>query len=173
MKKSRIFTLAVIFTLYLLFSSNIPDICANTAYKQSSTNPTENQPSSIIQTAQTETSPNYLSLFMKALGFVAFFIVFIYGYVKLNKNFLSVRNAKHDSANIQIIGSKIIGQKKSLYIVDVLEHVLLLGITDNEISVLLDVPSENLSTELKESWQTKKNTSEPIFKKITAHLLNK
>lgn len=166
MKKhgGSILAIAIIFSL--LSIEGIHTIYASTPQEQVQENPNKNEIPNLTQTPQINSPPSLLSLLAKVLGFIAFFSIFIYGSVKIAKNYLYANGMKSGSPNIQIVSSRVIGPRKSLCMVEVLDHILLLGVTEGKISVLLDMPWENLNEDLKKSWQLGKRVSEPKVTKL-------
>lgn len=110
---------------------------------------------------------------LKAAALIVIFSVVLYFLLRSSKNFIFTKTFAGSSSGIQIKGSKIIGPHKWLYIVDVLGHILLLGVTEKQVTVLLDMPFENLSEEEKRLWNDEVKTSEPNFKKLLHHWLRK
>jgi len=115
-----------------------------------------------------------ITLFFKMFGFFIFIVLILYFGLRAYKTFASGNGmgGRH-SAPIKILSSSVIGPKKSLCLVDALDHLLLLGVTDAQISVLLQIPATELNEEMKKSLLTKKNNPDPNFKKLLNSLLKK
>lgn len=71
---------------------------------------------------------------------------------------------------IRVVGATAIGYKKTLCIVRVLDHHLVLGIAENDISLLLDLPDEKMSDAAKKTLYQEGAGSEPRFKEVLKRL---
>ena len=117
---------------------------------------------------------NPITLVLKILGFLMVFSLILYWGLRAYKTFASGngKGGRH-FAPIRILSSSIIGPKKSLCLVDALDHLLLLGVTDGQISVLLQIPANELNEEMKKSLLRKNNNPDPNFKKLLNRFLKK
>ena len=117
---------------------------------------------------------NPITLFLKMFGFIIVIGLILYLGLRAYKTFASGNGmgGRH-SAPIKILSSSIIGPKKSLCLVDALDHLLLLGVTDGQISVLLQIPATELNEEMKKSLLRKNNNPDPNFKKLLNRFLKK
>lgn len=115
---------------------------------------------------------NGTSWFMiKSLAVMGVMFILMFSFVKGSRNYFYGRRKGDDPLSIQIRGSKMLGPKKSLYYVEALGHILLLGATEKEISVLLDVPWEQLSSEQQNLWRNNHQAPDPGFKNMVSTLL--
>lgn len=118
-------------------------------------------------------SVNPVSLFFKAIAIIVIFGLFLYAFLKAYKHLTQGNSRGRSSAKINILGSSFIGPKKSLCMVDVLDHLLVLGVTESQITVLLDIPMQNLTESLRNSLHDDKNYSEPNFNRLLKNWLKK
>ena len=117
---------------------------------------------------------NPITLLLKMLGFIIVFSLILYLGLKAYKTFASGngKGGRH-AAPIKILSSSIIGPKKSLCLVDALDHLLLLGVTDGQISVLLQIPANELNEEMKNSLLNQNRNADANFKKLLNSFLKK
>ena len=103
-----------------------------------------------------------VSLFTKAIGLVLFFSLLLYLSLRAYKYLVRGNSTGGQSPRIRVIGSSLIGPKKSLCMVDVLDHLLVLGVTDTQITVLLELPWEKLDEGLKRSLLEEKGSPSTV-----------
>lgn len=117
---------------------------------------------------------NPIILFFKMFGFIIVIGMILYFGLRAYKTLASGNGmgGRH-SAPIKILSSSVIGPKKSLCLVDALDHLLLLGVTDGQISVLLQIPATELNEETKNSLVTKKRNPDANFRKLVNSFLKK
>ena len=134
----------------------------------------EQSPADPAQEPDFNIDNNPITLFFKMFGFFIFIGLILYFGLKAYKA-LAYGNGMggRHSAPINILSSSVIGSKKSLCLVDALDHLLLLGVTDGQISVLLKIPATELSEEIKKTLLMKNNNPNPNFKKLLISFLKK
>jgi len=134
----------------------------------------EQSPSDPTQEPEFNIDRSPITLFFKMFGFIIVIGLILYFGLKAYKIFASGNGmgGRH-SAPIRILSSSVIGPKKSLCLVDALDHMLLLGVTDGQISVLLQIPATELNEEMKNSLVTKKRNPDANFKKLVNNFLKK
>lgn len=117
---------------------------------------------------------NPIILFFKMFGFIIVIGMILYFGLRAYKTLASGNGmgGRH-SAPIKILSSSVLGPKKSLCLVDALDHLLLLGVTDGQISVLLQIPATELNEETKNSLVTKKRNPDANFRKLVNSFLKK
>ncbi|MFQ5649079.1 MAG: flagellar biosynthetic protein FliO [bacterium] len=113
-----------------------------------------------------------IAVFAKALGIIAGLGLVLYLVLRFYKNSLYGRGGS-TSAAVKVLGTTFLAPKKSVYLVQVLDHFLVLGLTENQVTVLLDVPMQELSDHLKETLLQGKAISEPAFKKLLNNWMRK
>ncbi len=82
-----------------------------------------------------------------------------YGNVRSNRAF-----------SAKLLGTSVIAPRKSVCVVQVLEHVLVLGLTGDQMNVLLELPVKELGEDLRKSLAVDGSTSQPGFKKVLGNL---
>jgi len=134
----------------------------------------EQSPSDPIQEPEFNIDHNPITLFFKMFGFIIVLGLILYLGLRAYKTIVSGNgmSGRH-SAPIKILSSSVIGPKKSLCLVDALDHLLLLGVTDGQISVLLQIPATELNEEMKNSLVPKNRNPDASFKKLVNTLLKK
>lgn len=115
---------------------------------------------------------NPLMSFIKVIGVLAVLLIIIYVLLRSSRKFFYSKGLKNEVA-IQIRGSNILGAKKHLFVVEALGHLVLLGVTENQISVLLQLPLENLNEEQKKLWMQANHDSDLNFKALLNTWLRK
>ena len=114
-----------------------------------------------------------IALFFKTLGFVIILALILYLFLRVYRALTFGNGLSRRSPQIRILSSSAIGPKKSLCLVNVLDNLLLLGITDGQISVLLQVPSKELNEDLRDALLKPYGNSETNFRKLFNNLLKK
>ncbi|MFQ5636693.1 MAG: flagellar biosynthetic protein FliO [bacterium] len=124
------------------------------------------------QQSQEVTSESLSWFLLKASGFIVILLIILYVLLRSSKHLLYGGGASGTCCNIQIKGSRLLGPKKSLFFVEALGHILILGVTEKQISVLLDIPEDQLSDEQRSQWN-QNGSSEPHFKKLMTNFFKK
>lgn len=106
------------------------------------------------------------SVFLETVAVVAGLTLLLYFGLKWYRSAIYGKNAGRQKTQITLLGSSIIAPKKSVSVVRVLDHLLVLGLSDENMNVLLDVPVEDLSDELKQSLGRSQNVSGASFKNL-------
>ncbi len=134
----------------------------------------EQSPSDPTQEPEFNIDRSPITLFFKMFGFIIVLGLILYLGLRAYKTIVSGNGmgGRH-SAPIKILSSSVIGPKKSLCLVDALDHLLLLGVTDGQISVLLQIPATELNEEMKNSLVTKNRNPDANFKKLVNNFLKK
>ena len=134
----------------------------------------EQSPRDPAQDPEFNIDHNPITLFLKMLGFLFVIGLILYLGLKAYKTFAygAGMSGRH-SAPIKILSSSVISPKKSLCLVDALDHLLLLGVTDGQISVLLQIPATELNEETRNSLLKKNSNPDPNFKKLLNSFLKK
>lgn len=133
----------------------------------------EHADSSATTTSDPHTSIDTFSLFIKTLGVVAAFSFLLYLVLRLYRNNVYGKGFGNHSSQIKVLASSGLSPKKSLCIVKVLDHFLVLGLSEEQITVLLDVPAGDMSERLKKTFLEEKDISDPSFKKILNNWIRK
>lgn len=118
-------------------------------------------------------SINAFTLFMKTIGLIVLFTVVLYFGLRAYKNFIYSKGANGHAAQIKVLGTTIIGPKKNLCIVNALDHILLLGLAENQITLLMDIPTTDLNENLREALLNGKGSIDPNFKKVLKSWMKK
>lgn len=140
-------------------------------YTAPQSSPGEQEPSPIMAESPSQEAPSERSngttwFLIKSLAVMGVLFILMFALLKGSRNWFYGQGNMDDALSIHIRGSKILGAKKSLYYVEALGHILLLGVTEKEISVLLDIPMEQLSEEQQNKWRNNNHTADPGFKKM-------
>jgi len=165
----------ILFLLIVLVCSlSDLSLVSATAPQEKSIAQGEQSPSDPAQEPEFNIDHNPITLFFKMFGLIIVIGLILYLGLRAYKTFASGNGigGRH-SAPIKILSSSVIGPKKSLCLVDALDHLLLLGVTDGQISVLLQIPATELNEEMKKSLLTKNSTPDLNFKKLLNSLLKK
>ena len=115
---------------------------------------------------------NLMSMFVMMIGLIVVFSFVLYLGLKVYKQTIVDKRFGGIGPEIKVLGSSVIGPKKSLCVVNAFQHILLLGMTESQINVLLDIPFEKLSDELRASLQNP-SKSEINFRKILDRFASK
>lgn len=92
------------------------------------------------------TNINFLGLFLKSVGALILIAVLIFVTVYFLRQIYKVKNGKGYSNNfVNIIGSTFLSPKKSIYLIEVCERILVLGVTDTDINILTEFNKDELS----------------------------
>lgn len=95
-------------------------------------------------------------IIVKWLIVVVFFLFIGFLLLKQSKILLTNRLNKNN-IQIRIHGTKMLGPNKSLFIIETLGHILLLGVTNHHISILLDLKHNDLQEQYKKLIDEKVN----------------
>ena len=107
-----------------------------------------------------------LNLFVTMLGLIVVFSFVLYFVLKVYKQTIMDKRFGHLGPEIKVLGQSVIGPKKNLCVVNAFQHVLLLGVTENQINVLLDIPFESLNDDLRQALLSPTAKPEINFRKI-------
>ncbi len=120
-------------------------------------------------------NPNYdpFTVFVKAIGLLIALSLLLYVALKAYKSQMASKQIGGKSVYIKILQTTYIGPKKSLTLVNALDHVLLLGVTENQVKTLLKVPKEALDEQLKLALLKSDPVTDTNFKDFLKHLMNK
>ena len=164
----------ILFLLIILVCSlsDISSVGAGTP-QEKSVEQGEQAPSRPAQEPEFNIDKNPITLFFKMFGFIIIVGLVLYLGLRVYKTFAYGSGQGRHAAPIKILSSSVIGAKKSLCLVDALDHLLLLGVTDGQISVLLQVPSDELNEEMKSVLLAKNKNVDPNFKKLLNSFLKK
>ena len=113
------------------------------------------------------------TLFLKTIGFVILLSVVLFLFLKWYRRNVYGNNFNKNSSEMKLLGAINIGPKKSICMVNVLEHVLVLGLTENEMSLLLDIPQDSISEPLKANLFENENEPPQNFGKILNQWMKK
>jgi len=134
------------------------------------------------QNAAPETSPDALpkppgvdpfAVFVKAFGLLALLSLLLYMALKTYKSQVLLKKPGGGSALIQVLHSTFIGPKKSLLLVQTLDHVLLLGVTDHQITVLMELPKDDLNDQTLSSLLSGNQKPNGNFKNLLKQMMAK
>ncbi|MCG8607766.1 flagellar biosynthetic protein FliO [bacterium] len=128
-------------------------------------------PTSQFQTpARVDINP--FSLLFKALAIVLVFSLALYLLLRLYRYLSQGKRIGGQSLPIRVVSSSVIGPKKSLCVVDVLDHVLVLGVTDAQISVLLEIPADKINESHRSALLPENQSSRPNFNLLLKNWIN-
>lgn len=91
------------------------------------------------------------ALLLKTVGLVICFSTMLYLALRWYKKSVYGNSFNKHSSEMKLLGAMSIGPKKTICMVNVLEHVLVLGLTENDMNLLLDIPENDISERLKGS----------------------
>ena len=112
----------------------------------------------------------YGALF-KTIGILAVLTLILYFALRIYRK-SAYGNARPSRAfSARLLGTSIIAPRKSVCVVQVLDHLLVLGLSGDQMNVLLEVPVTQLGDELKKNLLDNKDASQPNFKKALDSLL--
>ncbi|MFQ5677071.1 MAG: FliO/MopB family protein [bacterium] len=114
-----------------------------------------------------------IMLVLKSLFFIIVIGLLLYLMLRAYRALTFGHGLGRHSPQIRILSTSAIGPRKSLCLVDTLDHILLLGVTDGQISVLLEIPTAELNEQVKNTLVNLNRRPEPNFKKLLSSLLKK
>lgn len=114
-----------------------------------------------------------IMLLLKSLFFIIVIGLLLYLMLRAYRALTFGNGLGRHSPQIRILSTSAIGPRKSLCLIDALDHILLLGVTDGQISVLLEIPTTELNEQVKNSLVNLNRRPEPNFKKLLSSLLKK
>ncbi|RMF69100.1 MAG: hypothetical protein D6743_02495, partial [Calditrichaeota bacterium] len=120
-------------------------------------------------TADATAYPSLTALWFKTLGILSAFAVVIYLFVRLMKQTLYPAAGNEQSMQIRVLTSTPLGPKKSLHLVNALGSLLLVGVTDSQITVLMQVESDQIDNETRKLLEQSRTQSKPDFKKLLSN----
>ena len=106
---------------------------------------------------------DFAQFLLRAAGLATVLLLVLLFLLKRQRNALG-RHSGGD-AWLRIRGRRALGPKKAVYCVEAFGRVLVLGVTEHQISVLLDLDRAELSEEQRQLWQ-EGNGSDPAFKQL-------
>ena len=117
------------------------------------------------QLSELNTNINFLGLFLKSVGALILIALLIFITVYFLRQIYKVKNGKGFSNNfVNIIGSTFLSPKKSIYLVEICERVLVLGVTDTDISILTEFDKDELNlNNLKAQKEMSNNSKINVF----------
>ncbi|MDZ7262346.1 MAG: flagellar biosynthetic protein FliO [candidate division KSB1 bacterium] len=164
--------LGAMFTIYFMITMiNLPSACASyqpwvTGEKQghSVTDSSEG----VILWEEPQTYPvkatSLTSVLIRALVSIVGIGILIYLTVFLLKKFVYNRGANEVGTGLmRIIGTTYLGPKKALYLVKALDRILILGVTDAQITTLCEIKDEALMESVETSLKTSRVISGKPF----------
>ena len=113
------------------------------------------------------------TVFVKAIGLLIVLSLLLYVALKAYKSQMASKQIGGKSMYVKILQTTYIGPKKSLTLVHALDHVLLLGVTENQVNVLMQVPKDELDEQLKIALLKNDPDTNTNFKDFLKHLMNK
>lgn len=128
---------------------------------------------SVMRKDALNNSLDSFALFLKTVGIVICFSTMLYLFLRWYRKSVYGKNFNKLSSEMKLLGAINVGQKKSICMVNVLEHVLVLGLTENNMNLLLDIPEEEISQHVKESLLEDKNEPPENFGKILNQWMKK
>ena len=102
----------------------------------------------------TETPVNFASLLLRTVLSLIFVAALIYVCVALLRKYTHLQDKKAGSHLIEVVSSTFLAPKKSIYLVQVLDRLLVLGVTEASISLLSEIPQSE-AQELRVALGTK------------------
>ncbi len=126
--------------------------------------------SSLAAFPQARQSAELQVVFWKSIGIILAFSAALYAGLKLIRKVGGGKGLGGRSDAIRVVGTTTIGYKKTLCIVRVCDHHLVLGVAENDISLLLDLPDEEISDAARNTLSHDGARSEPRFKDVLKRL---
>jgi flagellar biogenesis protein FliO len=99
----------------------------------------------------------------KTVALLLFMSLLLYVALRMYRGYLQARGARADAHRVQVLSTTMVAPRKSVCIMQALDHVLVVGMADNQMNVLLDVPMSELNDDLRMSLFEDKTASGPGF----------
>ncbi|GBD94262.1 putative bifunctional flagellar biosynthesis protein FliO/FliP [bacterium BMS3Abin05] len=125
---------------------------------------------------QPESAEGGISLtgqFLKLFFMFGLVVMLIYGTIWFLNKFIYRRGGNSSQSYVEVIGTTLLSPKKFIYIVKVLDRVLVLGVTDSQISNLTEFTDPSIAETLKKSVPQNQKTSSNLFRTQFEGLLKK
>lgn len=137
----------------------------NFAYSQElQSQPAPGEP--IGEQPRANSDSSLLGVFVTMLGLMVVFSFVLYFALKVYKQTVVDKRFGSLGSEIKVLGTSAIGPKKSLCVVNAFQHILLLGMTDSQINVLLDIPFENLNDEMRKALSNPEKKQKSVLEKF-------
>ena len=89
--------------------------------------------------------PNFTDMILKSIFSLSVVIVLIIGFVMFIKKFVYNRSGSNISNGlIQVINTTYIAPKKSIHLVKIMDRILVIGITENQMQTLAEFKEEEI-----------------------------
>lgn len=149
-------------------------VCANALVAGPGETAGAQKPDSTLSPAvDAQHQTDLLTVFWKSIGLIVAFSALLYLGLRIVKNAAFGKNYGSRSPDIALLGSMAIGQKQTISIVCVLDHYLVLGTTESQISVLLDIPENQMNPEIKARLTSKERVANQSFREVLRKITNK
>jgi len=109
-------------------------------------------------------------LFRTLLSLVIVFGILYLVVFGLKKMMGQKRSGRNSAIALNVIGSTFLGPKKAVYLVQVADRVLILGVTDSQVSMLSEISDEETLKTLKPLQNAQKNTTTSFSEHLNAML---
>jgi flagellar biogenesis protein FliO len=110
---------------------------------------------------------------MKSILILAVLTLALYFGLKLYRHFAHSQGFSRNPYGVRILSSSMLAPKKSIHMLKVLDHLLLVGVTDNQISLLMDIPFSELDEETKKSVEIADSNRPTPFNNILQDLMKR
>jgi len=160
--------------LLLIIALSTESCLATQEVKSQAEVPSISQPADSSQIFLPPTAVDSLDVYgalFKTIGILAFLTLVLYIALRIYRKsaYGNIRPSKAFSA--RLLGTSVIAPRKSVCVVQVLDHLLVLGLSADRMNVLLEVPVAQLGDELKKTLLENKDPSQPNFKKALDNLM--
>lgn len=112
---------------------------------------------------QFEQSFDPFGTLFKTIALVLFLSFALYLGLRIYRGYLQAKDAGKQTQRVKVLSSSLVAPRKTVCIMQALDHVLVVGMTDNHMNVLLDVPLSELSDEFKTALFQNKAVSDQRF----------
>jgi flagellar biogenesis protein FliO len=109
----------------------------------------------------------------KTIGLLILLSLMLYVGVRMYRAYLQAQNGDSNRHRIKVLSTTPIAPRKSICILEALDHVLVVGMADNQMNVLLDVPVAQLSDEMKVALFQNKPQPEQRFNQLLNQWMKK
>lgn len=94
------------------------------------------------------------SFLIKSILILVVLTLALYLGLKLYRHFAYSQGINRSPYGVRVLSSTVLGPKKSVHMLKALDHLLLIGVTDSQISLLLDIPVADLDDETRKTFET-------------------
>ena len=136
--RSRTGKMCIICVVLLVLSTGFISL---EQYFQPTQTPKNQEP--VTQTLTQATDPNVSGLLVRTfVSLIAVLALLYLGVIGLKKYLMQRNGINKSLATLKVIGSTFLGPKKAIYLVQVIDRILILGVTDTQVSLLSEITDQ-------------------------------